>query len=108
MGSSTGLSSFWVIFSITLFGGILGIFGMIIGVPIFAVIFASIKSVVELPAETATYLRLLYINPEDYEFVHFSEEDVKPFSQITQIRIKLQDKSVKTDKQNKDKSNKSQ
>lgn len=106
LGSSTGLSSFWVIFSITLFGGLLGIFGMIIGVPIFAIIFASIKSLVEsklsiknLPPETAKYLRLLYINPDNMELVNFSEEDEKPFSQITQIRVKLQDKN-KTAKQN--------
>lgn len=43
LGDSTGLSSFWVIFSITLFGGLFGIPGMILGVPIFAVIFAGIK-----------------------------------------------------------------
>lgn len=100
LGSSTGLSSFWVIFSITLFGGLLGIFGMIIGVPIFAIIFAFIKSLVEsklnlkeLPAETAKYLRLLYINPADLELVNFSDEDEKPFSHITQIHVKLQDKT---------------
>lgn len=103
LGSSTGLSSFWVIFSITLFGGLWGIFGMIIGVPIFAIIFASIKSLVEsklsiknLPPETIKYLRLLYINPDNYELVDFSEEDEKPFSQVTQIRVKLQDKINKT------------
>ena len=33
------------------------------------------------------------------ELVNFSEEDEKPFSQITQIRVKLQDKN-KTAKQN--------
>lgn len=44
LGSSTGLSSFWVIFSITLFGGFFGVFGMIIGVPVFAVIYVAIKS----------------------------------------------------------------
>ena len=46
LGDSTGLSSFWVIFAITLFGGILGIPGMIIGVPLFAIIYAAIKSLV--------------------------------------------------------------
>lgn len=99
LGSSTGLSSFWVIFSITLFGGLFGIFGMIIGVPIFAVIFAFIKSLVEsklmlkdLPPETSKYLRLLYINTEDQELVNFSEQDDKPFSQITQILVKSQEK----------------
>lgn len=43
LGESTGLSSFWVIFSITIFGGLFGIFGMIIGVPIFAVFYAFVK-----------------------------------------------------------------
>lgn len=107
LGSSTGLSSFWVIFSITLFGGLLGILGMIIGVPIFAIIFAFIKSLVEsklnlkeLPAETAKYLRLLYINPEDLELVNFSDEDEKPFSHITQIHVKLQDKTKLNKTQN--------
>ncbi len=100
LGSSTGLSSFWVIFSITLFGGIWGILGMVVGVPIFAVIFASIKSLTEsrlklkeLPAETAKYLQLLYIKPEELEMVNFSEEDEKPFSQITEIQLKV--KNVK-------------
>lgn len=39
LGNSTGLSSFWVLFSILLFGGLLGFVGMIIGVPTFAVIY---------------------------------------------------------------------
>ncbi|MCR5626780.1 MAG: AI-2E family transporter [Lachnospiraceae bacterium] len=43
LGDSTGLSSFWVIFSITLAGGLFGVLGMFLGVPIFAVIYAEIK-----------------------------------------------------------------
>ncbi len=39
LGNSTGLSSFWVLFSILLFGGLMGPVGMIIGVPTFAVIY---------------------------------------------------------------------
>ena len=39
LGDSTGLSSFWVIFAITLFGGLYGVPGMIIGVPFCAIIF---------------------------------------------------------------------
>ncbi len=38
-GSKTGLSSFWVLFAILLFGGLFGFIGMIIGVPVFAVIY---------------------------------------------------------------------
>ncbi len=46
LGSSTGLTSFWVIFAITLFGGIWGVFGMLVGVPIFAVIYAAFRSII--------------------------------------------------------------
>ena len=39
LGDSTGLSSFWVLFSILLFGGLMGFVGMIIAVPTFAVVY---------------------------------------------------------------------
>lgn len=39
LGNSTGLSSFWVLFSILLFGGLFGFAGMILAVPVTAVIF---------------------------------------------------------------------
>ena len=43
LGDSTGLSSFWVLFSIILFGGLFGFVGMIIAVPLWAVILNSIR-----------------------------------------------------------------
>ena len=43
LGNSTGLSAFWVIFSITLFSALLGPIGMIIGVPTFAVIYMLVR-----------------------------------------------------------------
>ncbi len=46
VGSTTGLSSFWVLFAILLFGGVFGFVGMIIGVPVFAVIYDIIKKTV--------------------------------------------------------------
>lgn len=46
LGSSTGLSSFWVLFSILLFGGLWGFVGMLIGVPLFAVIYDIAKKLV--------------------------------------------------------------
>ena len=39
LGDSTGISSFGVLFSILLFGGLFGFVGMIIGVPTFAVLY---------------------------------------------------------------------
>ena len=46
LGNSTGLSSFWVLFAILLFGGLWGFVGMIIGVPLFAVIYDVVKKLV--------------------------------------------------------------
>lgn len=40
LGDSTGLSSFWVMFAILVGGGLFGFVGMIIGIPVFAVIYA--------------------------------------------------------------------
>lgn len=63
LGDSTGLSGFWVIFSITLFGGMFGILGMVVGVPIFAVLYAGFRALVNkqlakkaLPTDTQPYL----------------------------------------------------
>lgn len=63
IGESTGLNSFWVIFAITLGGGLFGVAGMVISAPLFAVIYKIIKSIVEsnlekkgLPVETSEYM----------------------------------------------------
>ena len=65
LGNSTGITGFWVIFSITLFGGLFGVLGMIIGVPLFAVLYAMIKSFVnaslrkkKMPEGTNSYIKL--------------------------------------------------
>ena len=82
LGDSTGLTSFWVIFAITFFGGLYGIFGMIVGVPIFAVIYAGIKTIInsmlmkkQLPTETKKYEKLEYVDEEGFhEYQQVSDE----------------------------------
>ena len=46
LGDRTGLSSFWVLFTIILCGGLWGIGGMIIAVPFFAVVYDTVKKLV--------------------------------------------------------------
>ena len=46
LGDHTGVSSFWVLFSILLFGGLWGIVGMVIAVPLFAVIYDLVRRLV--------------------------------------------------------------
>ena len=46
LGDSTGLSPFWVMFAIFVGGGLFGFAGMLLGVPVFAVIYALISEMV--------------------------------------------------------------
>lgn len=87
LGESTGLSGFWVIFSITIFGGLLGVPGMIIGVPFFAVIYALVKRIIEwllskknLPASTDNYLNVERI--ENDVFIPKEEGEKTKFFKI--------------------------
>lgn len=63
LGDSTGLDAFWVLFSILLFGGLFGFTGMVLGVPVFAMIYSIMNRLVRngltrrgLPLETDEYL----------------------------------------------------
>ena len=46
LANSTGLSGFWVLFSITVFGGVFGFVGILVGVPVFAVIYDLLRKLV--------------------------------------------------------------
>lgn len=70
LGDSTGLSSFWVLFSILFFGGWLGPVGMIIGVPTFAVIYQTIAELVALSLKK----KQLSIKTEDYQDLDYIDE----------------------------------
>ncbi|MEY8319522.1 AI-2E family transporter [Lachnospiraceae bacterium 46-61] len=63
LGDSTGLSSFWVLFSILFFGGLMGFFGMIIGVPFFAVAYHLISQAINNALEK----KHLSTKTEDYK-----------------------------------------
>jgi hypothetical protein len=71
---------------------------MIVGVPIFAVLFAFMKTLVEtklstreLSPDTAKYLRLIYINVDNKEYVGFESDNKKSDFQISQFKIKSQE-----------------
>lgn len=63
LGETTGLASFWVLFSILLFGGLFGFAGMVLGVPVFAMIYSVVSRTVahglrarNLPVDTEEYM----------------------------------------------------
>lgn len=47
LADSVGLTGFWVLFSITVFGGLFGFAGILVGVPVFAVIYDQIRRAVK-------------------------------------------------------------
>ena len=69
LGESTGLSAFWILTSISVAGGLFGFFGMLLGVPVFAVIYYIIQQILKyrmnekhLSADTEEYVDLKKID----------------------------------------------
>ena len=80
LGESTGLPSFWVLFSILLFGGLLGFVGMVIAVPTFAVFYHLASEYVNrclekkaLSQSTDDYRDLDYIDEAGNEYIERKE-----------------------------------
>ncbi len=66
LGNHTGVSSFWVLFSILLFGGLWGLVGMIVAVPLFAVIYDLLKRLVAKGLAKNGSSHILHEYNEDY------------------------------------------
>lgn len=71
LGNSVGINGFWVIFSIILFGGLFGFWGMLLGVPLFVIAYTAIGNLVNkglarkhFPGDSEAYMQLDYIDPE--------------------------------------------
>lgn len=85
LGSSVGINGFWVMFSIIIGAGFFGFWGMLLGVPVFVVIYTAINSSVtrklkrsDLPWEAADYMDMSYIDPVTYQPVKKDREEDQP------------------------------
>lgn len=85
LGESTGLSAFWVLFSILLFGGFWGIAGMLVGCPLFAVIYKIIKDYISMKLRsknlsdaTVEYmdLKCIEISENNTEYIRYTDEEL--------------------------------
>lgn len=99
LGDSTGLTSFWVVFAILVGGGLFGVPGMIMGVPVFAVIYYIIRNIINyvlgrknLPKETSEYINVQRLNIQEHKLEYW-EEDKK------QEEKKPENKKPENDKQ---------
>jgi len=70
-GKQLGLSALWIIFAIFLFGGIFGFLGMVVGVPLFAVIYYFVHAAVNngLENQGKSTDTADYAAPEDREII---------------------------------------
>ena len=82
LGSSVGINGFWVMFSIILGAGLFGFWGMLLGVPVFVILYAAITGSVtrklkrsDLPWEAADYMDMAYIDPVTYQPVKKHREE---------------------------------
>ena len=76
LGSSTGINGFWVMFAIILGSGLFGFWGMLLGVPVFVVIYTVIQNLIikklkksDLPWKIADYKEMDYIDPATLQVV---------------------------------------
>lgn len=76
LGSSTGITGFWVMFAIILGSGLFGFWGMLLGVPVFVVIYTVIQNLIikklkksDLPWKIADYKEMDYIDPATLQVV---------------------------------------
>lgn len=67
LGNATGLSSFWVLFAIIFFGGLWGFVGMIVGVPLFAVIYDIVRKLVKSGLKSKNYDEMLSYYEENFK-----------------------------------------
>lgn len=75
LGGKTGLGSFWVLFSILIFGGLFGMVGMLLGVPIFSILYSFVNGLIKKKLEAKN----LPVDSKDYEnLISIDEKTGKP------------------------------
>jgi len=82
LGSSVGVNGFWIMFSIIVGAGLFGFWGMLLGVPVFVVIYTLINAGIDrklwrsdLPVDEASYTNLDYIDPVTLQPIHHIDKD---------------------------------
>ncbi|MDR1589000.1 MAG: AI-2E family transporter [Oscillospiraceae bacterium] len=72
-GSKSGMSGFWILFAILLFGGMFGFSGFLIGVPVFAVVYEALRSLTRARLEA----RGLPTGTDDYEDIAYIDDETR-------------------------------
>ena len=81
LANSTKLTAFWIVFSTTFFGGLWGFIGMVLGVPLTAVIYYIVGQIVGymlkkrgIPVDTESYIKLDKIDKKTNQPIYEKNE----------------------------------
>lgn len=84
LGNSTGLTSFWVMFAILIGGGMFGFLGMLLGVPVFALIYYIVRRLVNhgirkkyLTTVTDAYVDAAGVDETTGAMIYYDEKQKK-------------------------------
>lgn len=101
LGDSTGISSFWVVFAVVVGGGFLGFAGMVVAVPIVAIIYYIVGRVARymvrrrgFPEDTENYVTLDHIDIAENTLVQYTSEHEEE-KKARRLRINLKKKISK-------------
>lgn len=100
LGESVGISGFWILFSVLIGGGLFGFPGMLLGVPVFAVIYSLIEDAVNLKLKKKALASIdkkeVSATKVDKEIVESIEQDKKlTYEQEEQIRMNTTEEDEK-------------
>ncbi len=81
LGNRVGINGFWVLFSILVGAGLFNFGGMLLGVPVFVVLYSFFTNLTNkkldrsgLPVETDQYIRMDHIDPKTGETIEITEK----------------------------------
>lgn len=100
MGSSIGISGFWVIASVIIGGGLFGVLGMFTAVPVFSVFYILIGRSVNNKLKQKNYLQQLGESP-DGDIMKDSEKHGVAIKDLKLYKVIRKNVANKTNKQNK-------
>ncbi|MBQ4382941.1 MAG: AI-2E family transporter [Firmicutes bacterium] len=85
LGNKIGINGFWVMFSIVVGAGLFGFWGMLLGVPVFVLIYSVVDTAINnklakehLPVGNESYKVIERIDPETKEVVYMADEKKRP------------------------------
>ncbi len=92
LGGTTGINGFWVMFSIIVGAGFFGFWGMLLGVPVFVVIYTFVDKLLkqrlekdDLPPEVEDYKTIDRIDPVTHEIIR--KESAAPEAETETAKV---------------------